>query len=119
MASYLKKNFNAYDYINPTKDYIVSWIPQFIKKLIRTEKSIFNFDDETYFKRVKELNNILFNDYRNNEEVRIIRSRGAWGNMVVDYSVYCDSMQFDLTRYLFKISKPVENRISKIRKIKN
>ena len=103
------------------------------KKIKKNRKN--SVDD---FNREKESNNILINDYENNEEVilnsvddfnrrvkefnnklindevKIIPSRGAWGNMLVDYYVYCDSYQFDLIKYLYEISNPIENKLVEI-----
>lgn len=96
----------------------------FNKKIQKENKKLlkeFKFDDDIFTeprrrretilnkaKDLKQLPNLL---EETNKEVKIIRSRGAFGNLVVDYSVYCESAENDFTQFLYKISRPVENKI--------
>ncbi|KAI4465843.1 hypothetical protein MML48_3g00018154 [Holotrichia oblita] len=47
------------------------------------------------------------------EDVKVIRARGSWGEMVVDYTFYCGNAEHNLYSYLYKISDYVIDKINK------
>lgn len=56
-------------------------------------------------------NEFKFNNYFNKPKQKIKnyilgrKSKGSWENMVNDYSVYYDSVKYDLLKYFIKIMK--------------
>ncbi|KAI4467171.1 hypothetical protein MML48_2g00012066 [Holotrichia oblita] len=84
--------------------------------------SEFNFDDDVIQKPrqrkqgihnkrkdLDELPQLIEPD----EDVKVVRARGSWGEMVVNYTFYRDTAEHDLYSYLYKISDYVIDKINK------
>ncbi|KAK9751857.1 hypothetical protein QE152_g4736 [Popillia japonica] len=96
-----------------------------IKDYLFTQQFIneFNFDDDIIHKprqrkqgiqnKRKDLDELPKIHESDEDNDGVVRARGSWGEMIVDYSFYCDSAQHDLYTYLYKISDYI------IEKIKN
>ncbi|KAK9743496.1 hypothetical protein QE152_g8539 [Popillia japonica] len=79
-----------------------------IKDYLFKQQSIneFNFDDDIIQKprqrkqgiqnKRKDLDELPKIHESDEDNVRVVRARGSWGEMIVDYSFYCDSAQHDL-----------------------
>lgn len=83
--------------------------------------SEFNFEDDIITKSIqrkstrhnkqKDLHELPRLINPEEEEVKVVRSRGAWGDMIVDYAFYYDNVH-DLYSYLYNISNNVIDKIN-------
>lgn len=104
------KNIKGYSQLNKTK--LAEKVLQF---------STFNFDDVIIYNRKKffQFDNDIFVEprERSTTDIKVVKGKSCWGNMVVDFHIYCESKKLDLIKYLFEIGKVLPKII--LREFKN